>query len=163
MSVGVGAGVAGVLVWAGLLLPFQEPSAGDPLELVPFLFRLAAATLVVPFAEELLCRGYIFGLVTQWQEARRAGVAAPFDEAFEKRSVHQLAPGAWTALALFASSVAFAAGHLPAQWLAAFGYGVLMAGLWIVRGDLVAPITAHAVTNFALYLYVFVTESWWLW
>jgi membrane protease YdiL (CAAX protease family) len=131
--------------------------------LLPFVFRVAAATLVVPLAEELLCRGYILGLVTQWWQARRAGSRAPFVEAFDKRSLHQLAPGAWTGVAVVVSALAFASGHAPAQWLAALAYGVLMASLWIVRGDLLAPITAHAVTNGVLYLYVFATGSWWLW
>jgi membrane protease YdiL (CAAX protease family) len=61
------------------------------------------------------------------------------------------------------SSVAFALGHAPAQWLAASAYGLLMAGLWIVRRDLVAPITAHATTNLVLYLYVYVSGNWGLW
>ena len=61
------------------------------------------------------------------------------------------------------SVIAFAVGHPPAQWLAAFAYGLIMAGLWIVRRDLLTPIVAHAVTNLALYIYVFKTQSWGLW
>ena len=47
--------------------------------------------------------------------------------------------------------------------LAALAYGLIMAGLWIVRRDLLTPIVAHAVTNLALYIYVFKTQSWGLW
>lgn len=161
--VGAVAGLVGVLVWIGLLLPFQDANTGTAFTAPAFALRVAAATLIVPFIEELLFRGYILGLVTQWQEARRSGAAHAFGVAFDKRSVHRIAPGAWTGLAVVLSSAAFALGHAPAQWLAAFGYGVLMAGLWILRRDLVAPITAHAVTNLVLYLYIFYTGSWGLW
>ena len=66
-------------------------------------------------------------------------------------------------LGVIVSVVAFAVGHAPAQWLAAFAYGLIMAGLWIVRRDLLTPIVAHAVTNLVLYSYVFKTQSWGLW
>lgn len=161
--VGAGVGLVGVLVWIALLLPFQDPSAGSPFTAPAFALRLAAAILVVPLMEELLFRGYILGVVTQWQEARRSGAIDPLGVTLDKRSVHDLAPGAWTGAAVVLSSMAFALGHAPAQWLAAFGYGLLMAGLWILRRDLIAPITAHAVTNLVLYLYIFLSGSWGLW
>lgn len=157
------AGLLGVLLWIGLLLPFQDAAAGEAFTAPEFLLRLAAATLVVPLMEELLFRGYLLGVVTQWEEARRTGADNALGVALDGRSVQRLAPGAWTPLAVIVSSVAFAAGHAPEQWLAAFAYGLLMAGLWIRRRDLVAPITAHAVTNLALYVYVFLTGSWGLW
>jgi membrane protease YdiL (CAAX protease family) len=78
-------------------------------------------------------------------------------------SIRTLAGGAWTALAVLASSAAFALGHAPVHWPAAFAYGLLMAALWIVRRDLIAPIAAHAATNLVLYVYVFLTGSWGLW
>lgn len=161
--VGAGVGLVGVLVWIALLLPFQDVGAGSPFTAPAFALRLAAATLIVPLIEEFLFRGYVLGVVTQWQEARRSGAADPVGVALDKRSVHDLTPGTWTGAAVILSSVAFALGHAPAQWLAAFGYGLLMAGLWIVRRDLVAPITAHAVTNLVLYAYVFYSGSWGLW
>ncbi len=159
--VGAAAGVVGVLVWIALLLPFQDATAGEPYALRAFALRLAAATLVVPFAEELLCRGYILPLVTQWQKARRAGTS--LGDVIDRQSVHELTTGAWTGLAVVVSSAAFAVGHAPVQWPAAFGFSLLMAALWIVRRDLIAPITAHAVTNLVLYIYVFNTGSWGLW
>ncbi len=161
--VGAAVGLAGVLVWIALLLPFQDADAGSPFTAPAFALRLAAATLVVPFAEELLFRGYLLGLVTQWQQARDSGASDPLGTALDARSVHRIAPGAWTGAAVVLSSAAFALGHAPAQWTAAFVYGLLMAGLWIVRRDLVAPITAHAVTNLVLYVYVFFSGSWGLW
>lgn len=163
VAVGVVAGVFGVLLWVALLVPFQDPSAGEPFTMVAFLLRLAAATLVVPLAEELLFRGYVLGIVTQWRTAQIARESDPIGVTLDKLSVHEIAPGAWTVVAVLVSSAAFAMGHGPAQWVAAFGYGILMAGLWIARGDLLTPITAHAVTNLVLYLYVFNTEQWGLW
>ena len=160
--IGAAAGVFGVLVWVGLLLPFHDASVGDAYDVEAFALRLAAATLIVPFAEELLCRGYILGLVTQWQQERRAGRGS-FGDVIDLRSIHELAPGAWTPLALFVSSAAFALGHSMTQWPAAIAYGLLMASLWIARRDLIAPIVAHAFTNLVLYIYVYKTESWGLW
>lgn len=163
VAVGAAAGIVGVLVWIALVLPFHSASDGTPFTAPEFALRLAAATLIVPFVEELLFRGYLLGVVTQWQEARRSGAAQPLSVALDARSVHTISPGAWTGLAVVLSSVAFAVGHAPAHWLAAFAYGLLMAGLWVARRDLVAPITAHAVTNLVLYVYVFFTGSWGLW
>lgn len=161
--VGAAAGLVGVVLWIGLLLPFQDASEGTAFTLPAFALRLAAATLIVPLIEELLFRGYILGLVTQWQAARAAGVKQPFGAALDKQSVHEITPGAWTWVAVAISSVVFAAGHAPIQWPAAIAYGVLMSMLWIARRDLIAPITAHAVTNFVLYIYVYTTGSWGLW
>jgi membrane protease YdiL (CAAX protease family) len=162
-AMGAAVGVLAVFLWIGLLVPFQDPSAGEPFTLQAFVLRLLAAVLVVPFAEELLLRGYVLGLFTQWHQARKAGLPRPFDEALDRRSVHLVEPGAWTLAAVLGSSLAFSLGHSPAQWPAAFGFSLLMAGLWVARGDLVAPITGHAVTNLVLYVYVFTTGSWGLW
>lgn len=161
--VGIGAGLVGVVLWIALLLPFQSATDGEAFGAPAFALRLAAASLVVPFIEELLFRGYILGFVTQWQAARAAGTRQPFSFALDRQSVHEITPGAWTWAAVGISSAIFAAGHAPIQWPAAFAYGVLMSSLWIVRRDLITPITAHAVTNFVLYLYVYYTGSWGLW
>jgi membrane protease YdiL (CAAX protease family) len=161
--VGAGTGVVGVLVWIALVLPFQDAGTGVPFTAPAAALRIVAATLVVPFIEELLFRGYLLGLVNQWQRARRSGAADPLGVALDRSSVHEIGPGEWTWLAVVVSSIAFALGHAPAQWLAASAYGLLMAGLWIVRRDLVAPITAHATTNLVLYLYVYASGNWGLW
>ena len=89
--------------------------------------------------------------------------ADPFGHALHERSIGDVRPGAWTPLALALSSVLFALGHAPAEWPAALAYGALMAGLWIVRKDLLSCITAHAVTNASLALYVSVSGEWALW
>ena len=161
--VGAGAGLLGVIVWIALVLPFQDARSGDPFDAPAFALRLSAATLLVPFIEELLFRRYILGFVTQWGEAHRSGISGAFSVALDQRSVRRLAPGAWTGAAVVLSSAAFALGHAPAQWIAAFAYGLLMAALWIARGDLIAPIVAHAVTNLVLYVFVFFSQNWGLW
>ncbi len=161
--VGVVAGILGVLLWIALLLPFKEAADGDAVNASAFAFRLIAAISVVPLAEELLCRGYILGFVTQWQQAKRAGSKQPIADTLDRQSIHAITPGAATLLAVVVSAVAFAVGHAPVQWLAAFAYGVLMAGLWMLRRDLLTPIVAHATTNLVLYLYVYRSSSWGLW
>lgn len=160
---GIVAGVAGVVLWIVLLLPFRGDATGEAFTFGGFLLRVAAAATVVPLAEELLCRGYILGVVTQWQEARRNGSQHAVSDVLDRKSVRSIKPGAATVLAVIISSAAFAVGHAPAQWLAAFGYGVAMAMLWVVRRDLITPIVAHAVTNVVLYIYIWKTEAWWLW
>jgi hypothetical protein len=57
----------------------------------------------------------------------------------------------------------FALGHSSAEWTAAVAYGLLMAGLWILRKDLLSCVTAHVATNLGLALYVRVTGHWALW
>jgi len=161
--VGIAAGLAGVVLWILLLLPFRESATGESLPAGAFLMRVIAAATVVPLAEELLCRGYILGIITQWQEARRNGSKQAVSDVLDRKSVRSITPGAATALAVILSSAAFAAGHTPAQWVAAFGYGVAMAMLWIVRRDLITPIVAHAVTNVVLYAYIWWSDAWWLW
>ncbi|HEX6558710.1 MAG TPA: CPBP family glutamic-type intramembrane protease [Longimicrobiales bacterium] len=163
IGLGVVAGVLGALLWSALLLPFKAADAGEPITVAAFLLRLAAAVTIVPIAEELLCRGYILGVITQWQEARRAGSKTALADVLDRQSIHSIRPGAATAAAVLLSSLAFALGHPPAQWLASFSYGIVMAGLWILGRDLLTPITAHAVTNLVLYSYIFSSGAWGLW
>ena len=126
--------------------------------------RLAASGLVVPVFVELAMRGLVLRLVLQWQEARAAGAEKPFEEALARRSVKDVAPGAWSPLAVAVSTLAFMAMHDPAtEWPAAAAYGALMAGLWIVRRDLLSCIVAHGVTNVVLACYVRATGAWALW
>jgi CAAX prenyl protease-like protein len=160
---GVLAGLVGVLLWIALIVPFHNAREGDALALQAFLFRVTAAALLVPFVEELLMRGYILGVITQWQHAKRQGIKSAFDDVLDRQSVNNLAAGASTYLAVIGSSVAFMVGHATYQWPAAFAYGVLMSGLWMVRRDLLTPIVAHATTNLVLYVYIFMTGKWGLW
>ncbi len=161
-AVGLTAGLAGTALWVALLGPFVEPSArawsGSE-----FALRLLAAGGLVPLAEELLMRGYLLRLLVLWEREHRAAAPGAFDRAFESRSIHEIEPGAWTPLAVVGSTLAFAAGHAPGEWLAASAYGLLMATLWIVRRDILSCVLAHAATNVALGLYVAASGRWELW
>jgi uncharacterized protein len=128
-----------------------------------FVSRALGSTVLPPLVEELLFRGWALGSGVLFGLARAAGSADPLSEALERRRLSEVSSGAWTPLALCASSALFAAGHQPGQWPAAFGYGLLMCGLWIARGDLVSCISAHAVTNAALALYVRASGHWGAW
>ncbi len=158
---GCAAGVAGLALWIALLLPFVSPG-GTPWAPLPFALRTLAATALVPVFEELLMRGFVLRFALCWDRARRAGVADPFGEAAAS-SPAQVEPGAGSVVAVLVSSAIFALGHAPAEMAAALAYGVLMSALWIARGDLIAPIAAHATTNLLLALYVRVSGAWEFW
>jgi len=158
--VGAAAGLIGALLWVALVVPF----AGDESVAAPppraFALRLAAATLLVPFAEELLLRGWLLRLVLAWEQARAAGAVAPLDVALHERSPDDTIPGQWSSAAVLVSSMAFAIGHDPERIPAAFAYGLLMAGLWVARRDLLTCVVAHGVTNLSLYLFAYNTDRW---
>lgn len=162
LALGATAGLAGTALWIGLVAPGARTDATAWSESA-WLARAFVATALPPLVEEPLMRGYVLPLVLLWQRARRAGASQPLADAMEHGSLASVAPGEWSALAVVLSSAAFAAGHAPAEWLAAFAYGLLMCWLWIARGDLVSCISAHAVTNAALAVYVRATGSWALW
>lgn len=159
---GAAAGLAGTGLWIGLLTPLA-PAAGAPWGDPAFALRLVAAGTLVPLLEELLMRGYVLRLAVQWDRARAAGTPQPFAQAFERQSIAQIEPGAWTPRALALATLLFAAGHAVYEWPAALVYGLLMGSLWIVRRDLLSCVAAHAVTNLALAVYVRATGAWQLW
>ncbi len=162
VGVGVVAGLGGTAVWVALLTPFV-PDGGEPWGGAAFALRLVAATLLVPVFEELLMRGYLLRLALQWDEARRAGESEALPVALDERSILDVAPGAWSGWAVVLSTLAFTAGHAVPEWPASVAYGLLMAGLWIWRRDLLTCIVAHGVTNLTLAAYVWSTGSWGLW
>ena len=159
---GIGAGLLGTALWVALLRPFVGGEA-ESWSAGAFWLRLAAAGALVPIFEELLMRGYVLRLVLQWEHARRAQAHDAFTEAFERRSIAEVAAGVWSPHAVLISSVVFALGHSPTEWLAALAYGLLMAGLWILRKDLLSCVAAHATTNISLAIYVRATGHWALW
>jgi len=162
LAVGAVAGLVGTALWIALVAPFSPanaPAWGDG----AWLARALVATTLPPLIEEPLMRGFVLGLVLLVERARRAGSDAPIAFAMDHGSLASIAPGEWSVLAVAVSSAAFALGHGPGEWLAASAYGLLMCGLWIARGDLVSCVSAHAVTNAALAVYVRTTGSWALW
>lgn len=163
-SAAVGAvwGLVGAAVWVVLLRPLA-PSVSDAWSGTAFALRLAAAGLLVPIFEELLMRGFLLRLAYQWDTLRRSGTPQPLASALDEQSVDEVPPGGWTPAAVVVSTLAFAAGHQVYEWPAAVVYGLLMAGLWIRRKDLLSCMAAHGVTNVALAAYVWTTGAWELW
>lgn len=162
LALGVVAGLLGAVLWVALLAPFHPADATawpDP----AWAARGLVATALPPVFEELLFRGYALPVVLLFERARAAKSASPFGDAFDRGRLGDVAPGAWSALAVGTSSALFAAGHHPGEWLAAFAYGALMSALWIARGDLVSCISAHATTNAALALWVRASGEWMYW
>src|SRR6266850_3953905 len=159
---GAAVGLLGAVLWVALLARFaaaDAPAWSDS----AWAARALGATLLAPLVEELLFRGWALRMVLLFERALRARSAAPLGNALDRSSLADVAPGAWSALAVAVSSALFAAGHHPGEWPAAFAYGVLMCALWIARGDLVSCISAHAVTNAALALFVRASGSWGSW
>jgi membrane protease YdiL (CAAX protease family) len=165
LAVGTVAGLVGTVVWVAMLQSLVG-SGGEPWNDTAFALRLLASATLVPVFEELLMRGYALRFALQWDLARRdpgAAGADPLGVALDQRSIADVAPGAATPLAVAISTGLFMAGHGVEQYPAAFAYGVLMASLWIVRGDLLTCVTAHAVTNATLALYIRASGAWTLW
>jgi len=162
IAVGTGAGLLGTALWIALLRPFVEAGGQAWSEMV-FWLRAAAATLVVPIFEELVMRGYLLRFAVQWDRARRSGVSHALGETLDNHSIDEVEPGAWTPLAVLISTGVFTLGHTTAEWPAAMAFGLLMAGLWIVRKDLLSCVIAHVVANLSLAVYVRTTGHWALW
>lgn len=159
---GVLFGLIGTFFWIVLLQPFLEPSQ-KAWGMFPFWLRLGASTLLVPIAEELLMRVYVFRIAHQWSIERQNHRTGAFEKVFYEKSLNDFKPGAWSYFAVIFSSVIFAMGHQVVEWPAAVVYGVLMSVIWILRKDIISCIVAHSTTNFVLGIYIFYTGSWELW
>ncbi|TNJ38868.1 CPBP family intramembrane metalloprotease [Chlorobaculum thiosulfatiphilum] len=161
--VGILAGVAGLILWIALLTPFVSIGDGKSWSQSAFILRLLAAGFLVPVFEEVLMRGFIFRLALQWDEARKSKATDALSIAMDRRSVNDVQPGAWSWAAIIVSTLVFTLGHTTPEWPASIAYGLLMAGLYILRRDLLSCIVAHGVTNIALAIYVYQTGKWYLW
>jgi len=156
-------GLIGLAVWCLLLAPFID-IAGKPWAMSDFFLRLFAASLIVPVFEELFIRGYIFRVAFQWNVNRKKKtIKSPLNETLDHNSINDIKPGAWSVAAISISTIAFTAGHMPVEWLAAVAYSILISILWIIRKDLLSCMIAHGVTNFSLGLYVYFTGQWGFW
>lgn len=160
---GVGAGLVGVALWIALLSPFITSAEIKPWTRQGFLLRLVSAGLVVPVFEELMMRGLVFRLALQWGQAKKTLRRDALHVTLDERSINDVAAGQWSWLATIIATVVFASGHAVYEWPAALAFGLFMTLLWVQRKDLVICITAHAVTNISLALYVFTTGKWQYW
>ena len=118
----------------------------------------------LPVFEELFIRGYILKFAYQWNVNRQNNkLDSPLNKTLDHNSINNVKPGAWSLMAIGISTIAFTAGHMPVQWLAAVAYSILISILWIIRKDLLSCMVAHGITNFTLALYVYFTGQWGLW
>ena len=104
--------------------------------------RLASLALVVPVMEELFWRSFLM----RWLDA----------------PAFMFADARRTSLRAFVMvAVLFALEH--DLWLAGLFSGIVYNSLYVRTGNLWIPITAHAVTNGALGVWILATQSWRLW
>lgn len=159
---GAAVGVVGTALWLAIKAPFYE-AGGEPWEPAAFWMRVLASTTVVAVFEEMLFRGLVLRGAITWDRLRQAGSQDPLGEMLHDHGPQDVEPGAWTGWAVLISSLAFATGHQPGEWVAAIAYGLLMAGLWVWRKDLLSCVVAHGVTNLTLGLWVLWTGQWSVW
>jgi CAAX prenyl protease-like protein len=111
-----------------------------PLAFVAWLcFRGIGTIIMVPIAEELAFRGYLYRVV----------IARPFESVDLK---------AFSMRALIVSSVLF--GMMHDRWMAAALAGALYALLMCWRGRLSDAITAHMTTNAVIFAWAVATGQW---
>ena len=107
------------------------------------VFRILAAVITVPIAEELAFRGFLI---------RR----------FLSSDIEALPPRSFTWLGLGLTSIAFGILH-GNLWFAGILAGLLYAWALLRRGKLGEAIVAHATTNALLATYVLLFHKWHLW
>jgi CAAX prenyl protease-like protein len=104
--------------------------------------RLFAAPLLLPLASELFWRSFLM----RWFKAARFELVAP------QHVGHR---------AILLSTFTFALTHT--LWLGAIVAGLALAWLYRRTGKLWVAVIAHAVTQFALAVWVLVTGAWGFW
>jgi exosortase E/protease (VPEID-CTERM system) len=107
------------------------------------VFRILAAVITVPIAEELAFRGFLI---------RR----------FLSADIEALPPQSFTWLGLGITSIAFGILH-GNLWFAGIVAGLLYAWALLRRGRIGEAIVAHATTNALLAAYVLLFQKWHLW
>jgi len=138
--------LAPTLIWPGnSASPLGEALAAlsPPARWIWIGFRVAAACITVPLAEELAFRGYL---------ARR----------IVSRDFETLPFAAVTVLSIALSSLAFGLMH-GRQWLPGIFAGLAFAGVMKWRGRLSDAVVAHATTNLLLAVWVLVQSDWGQW
>lgn len=167
LGLAVGAGVAGIAIWLGLLqldeatgfsatylswLPAGDRTGFDPFTEIHatwaiYLFlvaRFCGLVLMVPFIEEIFWRGFLLRFLT--------------NERFET-----VAWGVCGARAFLLVCLVFALTHTRTEFLAAFTWCALANAVYCRTGNLLACMVTHAVTNLLLGGYVLATASYSLW
>jgi len=149
-----GAGIFGVWLLPSLLGASQSNSLGESLAALSpaarwswIVFRVAAAVVVAPIAEELAFRGYLARRLV-WSENAREFDTVPFSSV--------------TLLSVGLSSVAFGLMY-GRQWMLGVLAGLVFAGVMKWRGRLSDAIVAHAAGNLLLAIWVLSRGNWAQW
>jgi exosortase E/protease (VPEID-CTERM system) len=124
-------------------MPAQLAAAPPLVRYTWITFRVLAATLTVPIAEELAFRGFL----------HRRLVAAHFETVSFRT---------WTWLSIAVSSLAFGAMHGD-RWLAGTVAGAVYGATAIRKGRLGEAAAAHAITNALLAAYILWRAQWQFW
>lgn len=160
---GLLAGILATVLWILLLTPFVTLSDEEAWSKSSIVLRFFAAGFLVPIFEEMLMRCYVFRVALQWDKLRRNKDPEPFYTAIHNKSIHSVAPGEWSWMAVVVSTLIFSAGHQMYEWPASIIFSLLMSCLWIYRKDLLSCIVAHGATNIILATYVVMTGNWQYW
>ena len=151
----VGAGILVFLLWIGLDFPYPKlisaddswdlhKNFGDDLTIIWFFagVRIAGSTLVVPLLEEVFYRSFLYRYILSpnW-------LFMPHN-LFDIRS-------------FLGTSLIFGLAHQ--HWLAGVLCGLIYQGVVLRTNRLGDAITAHAITNFLLGLWVVTQKQWHLW
>jgi exosortase E/protease (VPEID-CTERM system) len=147
------AGMAIFTLWIGIdqltgvdqnaAMPQALAVASPGIRAIWILFRIAAAVITVPIAEELAFRGFLL----------RRLVSSEFEWIGWKRC---------TAISVLGSSFVFGLLHGD-HWVAAFASGVLLALILVRSGRLGDAIAAHATANALIAADVLLFHKWHLW
>jgi len=146
-------GVFAFVIWLGMdallntpthdAMPEALAATTPAIRTTWIVFRILAAVITVPIAEELAFRGFLI---------RR----------FLSGDIEALRPQSFTWLGLGVSSIAFGILH-GNLWFAGILAGLLYAWALLRRGKLGEAIIAHATTNALLAAYVLLFHKWHLW
>jgi membrane protease YdiL (CAAX protease family) len=114
----------------------------SPLTLFFIVARIVGSTLVVPALEETFYRSFVYRFL-----ASKDFLALPL--------------GKFLAVPFFVTSILFGLGHR--EWLAGILCGFAYQGLVIWKNRLGDAVTAHAITNFLLGLWIVWKGAWHFW
>jgi CAAX prenyl protease-like protein len=155
LPLAVGVGLLVFVLWVSPQLFFGQPHRLDGFDPTVFanspglywgtvIARFFRFVIVVPLIEEIFWRGFLQRYLINEQFTK-----VPF--------------GSYTHLSFWGVTILFTSIHLMADWPAAFITGAVFGWLTVRTKSLLATVTAHAVANLALGLYIMATKQWGFW
>jgi CAAX prenyl protease-like protein len=152
LLIGLAVGLLVCGIWVAPQELFHQASRKEGFDpgivpgLTPWMLaaRFTRLVIVVPLVEEIFWRGFLLRYLV-----REDFTAIPF--------------GSFSRFSFWAVVVAFTAVHAPADWPAAFLTGIFFNLIAVRSRSLAACVTAHAVANLALGVYICATKQWGFW